>query len=206
MARGSGISFRVDSGWSRYKKATDVKRFHRKFQRHRKVALDLVAREIIREAIKRGSFDRNAALTEMIKGSNDPLVDTGKHLVRAFRTRFYGKDLFVGIPTTDPFYQQAKSVHEGVTMRVTDKMREMFILLWLASQGQIGPDQLTGRAAELYKRRPDGWLPLRESTQVIKIPARRFMSEAFGSPDVRAAAERLFTQAVNRTLTDMAGR
>lgn len=206
MAKGSGIGFRIDSGWDEFKRATDAKRFQRKFQRHRKAALDQVAREIIRHAIKHGSFERNAALTEMIKGSNEPLVDTGKKLVRAFRTRFYGKDLFVGIPTTDPIYPQAKAIHEGVTMRVTDKMREMFIMLWLASEGQIGPDQLTGRAAELYKRKSTGWLPLRESTQVIKIPARRFMIEAFGSSEVRTIAEQLFAKAVERTLEDMAGR
>lgn len=206
MARGNGIGLTLDSGWARFKRATDSKAFHRKFQRHRKVALDLVAREVIRQAIGRGSFERNAALTEMIKGSNTPLEDTGKQLARAFRTRFYGGELFVGIPTTDPFYKQAVSIHEGVTLRVTDKMRDMFIMLWLASNGELGADQLTGRAAELFKRQPNGWLPLRESTQVIKIPARRFMLEAFGSPEVRSIAVSLFTQAVDRTLAEMVAR
>lgn len=206
MARGNAISFKIDNGWQRFKNATDAKRFHRRFQRHRKIALDLVARTIIREAISRGSFERNAALTEMVKGSNSPLTDTGKQLVRAFRTRIYGEHLFVGIPSTDPFYLQARSVHDGVTLRVTDKMREMFIMLWLASNGELGADQLTGRAAELFKRQSSGWLPLRDSTQVIKIPARPFMAEAFGSPEVKLAAEHLFTQAVNRTLQEMARR
>lgn len=198
--------FRIDRGWERFKRSTDARLFQRKFQRHRKAALDLVSREIISQAIKLGSFERNAALTQMIKGSDSPLEDSGKQLVRAFRTRFYGNELFVGIPMTDPFYMQAKSVHDGVTLKVTDKMRQMFIMLWLASNNELGSDQLTGRAAELFERQPKGWLPLRDSTQVIKIPARPFMTEAFSSPEVRAVAERLFTQAVERTLAEMAGR
>ena len=199
------LSFKMDTGWKKYNNATDRKRFVRKFARHRKRALDQVARTIIKQAIDRGSFAPNAPLTKAIKGKSTPLDDTGNNLNEAFRTIMVrgGKELFVGIPTTHAFYKTAVRLHEGETLKVTKKMREMFVLLWLASNGEIGSDQLTGRAAELFKRKSDGWLPLRDSTTAIRIPARPFIAEAFGSDQTRQAALAMFTAAVDRTLVEL---
>lgn len=200
----SSFGFKMDSGWKRFSAAFDTPKFKRKFQRHRHIAFDAIARVIIKQAIERGSFARNAALTEMIKGGNTPLEDTGKKLSRALTTRLTRNEMFIGVPVGDEFYQTARTLHEGATIKVTPKMREMFILLWLASDGGIAPSSLTGRAAELFKRQSSGWLPLRESTKAIKIPARPFIDEAFNSAEARAMAELAFTNAVNRTIAEMA--
>ena len=199
------MGFQMDPGWEKYNNATDVKRFKRKFARHRKRALDEVARVIIAEALKAGSFERNASLTEAIKQGNKPLHDTGKELVGAFRTRLIRKDaLFVGIPQNHKFYFKARTIHEGAILKVTGKMRAMFVMLWLASKGDIPESQLTGRAAELFARKSTGWLPLRQSTTVIRIPARAFMDDAFSSEKTKREMLRRFTRAVDQTLAELA--
>jgi hypothetical protein len=190
--------------WDRFERAIDPKLFRSKFKSRKLSALDRVARVIVREAIAAGGFEKNADLTTMIKGSARPLRDSGKQLSRAIKTRRDGDKVFVGVPFNSPFYEKARAIHDGATLKVTPKMREMFILLWLASNGEISEDQLTGRAAELYQRKSSGWLPLKSSTRIIKIPARPFMDAAFGAESARAEMRSVMARAVNETLAEMA--
>lgn len=166
--------------------------------------MDRVARLIVREAIAAGGFEKNADLTTAIKNGSRPLRDTGKNLNRAISARRDGDRVFVGVPYNHTFYQKARAIHDGATLKVTPKMREMFILLWLASNGEISEDQLSGRAAELYQRKSTGWLPLKSSTRIIKIPARPFMDKAFGADSAKVEMRESFTRAVNETLAEMA--
>jgi hypothetical protein len=199
-----GLKLRTDAGWRKFERALNAQKFRQKLHAKKGKALDKVARVIVREAIAAGGFAKNAALTQAIKGGAVPLQDTGKQLVKAIRTRREGDKLFVGVPFNHAFYKKARAIHDGSIAKVTPKMREMFILLWLASNDEISSRQLTGRAAELFKRKKKGWLPLKSETRVIKIPARRFMAEAFGSDASRQAMEMIFTKAVNQTLAQLA--
>lgn len=194
----------TNKGWGRFERAIDPKRFRSKVKARKMSALDRVARVIVREALAAGGFEKNADLTTAIKGGGRPLRDTGKNLTRAIKTRRDGDKVFVGVPHNSPFYEKARAIHDGATLKVTPKMREMFILLWLASNGEISEDQLTGRAAELYKRKSTGWFPLKSSTRIIKIPARRFLDAAFGSDKAKAVMRDALVKAVNETLAENA--
>ena len=197
-------SFTMDKGWQKYNNATDVKRFKRKFARHRKKALDAIAKEIVKDVIDAGGFAPNAGLTTMIKGHAKPLVHTGKKLSDAITTRMINpKSVFVGIPKSSNFYPQAVAIHEGTLLKVTPAMRGMFMMLWLASIGKADPSDLSGRAKELWEQGGDNWSPLSPGTTGIKIPSRPFMEKAFLNPAARKFALMKFTQAVDNTIKEL---
>lgn len=204
--RRAPMTFQMTKGWERFNNATNVQRFKRKFQRHRKKALDAVAKEILKASIDAGGFAENKPLTVFIKGSNKPLESSGKVLTGAITTRTLGKnEIFVGIPKEDKFYKQAVAVHEGAVIPVSPKMRQMFFMLWMVSIGERDADELSGRAKELWEQRPEeGWLPLSPGTQAIKIQPRPFMMKAFFSSTAKRVALEKFTKAVDDTIRELA--
>lgn len=187
--------------------AVDPRRFQIALDRHipRATMLNahLVQREI-RQAIKSGMFHPNAALTIAIKRSSKPLVDTGHGLFQAVNIdKINNYRVFTGVLKTDAFYNVAVALHEGVQIKVSDKMRGLFYVLWRASQGSIQPSELTGRAAELWARKPGGWLPLAASTQAIVIPARPFLVKAFNDPELRDMVQRNWQAAVAASFREL---
>jgi len=145
----------------------------------------------IRDGINEGKFQKNAPLTEMIKGENKPLVGitsggAGGQLYQSITWKEVDKmSVFVGVLKTDSFFNIGRFIHEGGQIEVTSKMRAMFAYLWYASLGLISGSDLTGRAAELWKIRPGDWKPLKPSTKVLIIPSRPFVYEALNDPDFR---------------------
>lgn len=139
----------------------------------------LLAVRMIRQSIKKGNFEANAALTVDIKGSSKPLVDKGG-LFQSVTSKMQGdRSVFAGVLQTDELYNIAVALHDGASVTVTPKMRNMFKALWWASIGTIDPGELKGAAAELWERKPGGWLPLRENTVAILIPGRPFIEGVF---------------------------
>lgn len=165
----------------------------------------LVAEASIRDIIKGGGFEANAPLTSAIKRSSKPLVDKGdlfKAITSQPRNAF---EAFVGILMTDGLYDVALAVHDGVSIKVTDKMRNMFYVLWQASIGEIPASKLEGRAAELFARYKN-WRPLRESTSNIVIPARPFIRKAFQSRELRAKVKAHWELALTAAFRELASR
>lgn len=132
----------------------------------------------IRKAIQSGNYAPNAALTVDIKGSSKALVDSGNLFQAITATQQSPTVAFVGILRTDEAFNVGVAIHEGFTTKVTEKMRGLFFILWLASQGSVPSGELTGRAKELFARF-QGWKPLNEDTTEIRVPARRFIGDPF---------------------------
>lgn len=204
MAR---ASFKMDSGWRRYNAATLPANFRREFARRRKQALDRAAKELVISVYSsddawRSRFERSAALSSQLRGGASRGI-----IRRAIVTRnLSDTELFLGVPSTSQFYDEAVTVHEGATIKVTDKMRSMFAVLAQVSRGEMQPSELEGRAAELYQLSTGPWYPLSESTQAIKIPARPFMKPIFESPAGRERAKQIMIQAVDETFRALAAK
>ena len=201
----AGPTFRPDKGWEQFGNATNVQKFKRVFQRRRKRALDSVAQTIAQLAIDAGGFDANAPLTTQIKGGSTPLKDKGNLVRTAITTRNVSADsTFVGVLQSSPKFAQYMAVHNGATLKVTDKMRSMFQALAQVSSGEMQSSQLTGRARELYERSSGPWYPLATSTTAINIKARPFMERAFGSSQAKHAAVEKMLAAVDQTFRELA--
>lgn len=138
----------------------------------------LLVLKAIRRKIQSGGFTANAALTQAIKGSGKPVVDHGELFKSITMHRPKPMVAVIGILKTDSIYNIAKAIHDGVQINVTPRMRGLFFLLWLASQGSISPGHLRGRARDLFDRYK-GWKPFDETTTTIRIPAREFIGDAF---------------------------
>lgn len=161
------------------------------FQRAFAAGVQITARVIVREIrqnIKRGNYaghrTPNAPLTRAIKRSSLPLADRGQ-LFKAITLKVTSwSTVEIGIAKESDRANIAQIVHEGVEIPVTPKMRRMFQALAEASDGGRSPSSLTGRAAELWARMSGGWKALKDSTEVIKIPARPFIREVIEHPAI----------------------
>jgi len=200
------IDFKLDKGWKRMAKAVDKKKFQARVRQH--VALETRRNgqrgaKAIRQSIKRGDFAANAALTKAIKGSSKPLVDNSD-LFKAVTFKVGSWDeAFVGVLRTDDSFNIAEMLHEGGEIKVTAKMRGLFYVLWLVSQG-ADPSILSGRARELWERMPRDWKPLKASTTVIRIPKRPFITNIFNDPAFIKVVHEGWEKAVKRAFRDAA--
>jgi len=157
----------------------------------------------IRKGLQRGRFRRNAPLTVAIKGHGKPLNETGAQLFPAISTDVKSwKKALVGVFATSGVYNIALTIHDGATIAVTQKMRGLFFLLWQASIGGIDPGELTGRAAELWRKMPGGWKPLRKNTTHIKIPPRPFVKRVFNDKRVQQRVKNVWAKAVKAAIKE----
>jgi hypothetical protein len=193
--------------WKAFGKALDPKTFDRAVRRHVRRATALNGKVLlrgIRKTIQSGNFESNKPLTVAIKGSSKPLVDYGHHLFQALTSKVVDDfTAFAGVLQKDDFYNIARFLHDGGALPVTDKMRGLFYVLWLASRNAIDPGELTGRAAELWDRMPGGWFPLDENTQAIMIAGRPFIEKAIEDPEFRKLAKRNWEAALNAAFRDL---
>lgn len=191
--------------------ATNSRRFQAVLSKHmrRATAMNgMVAVRRQREVIRgTESIAANAALTIHIKGSSKPLVDHGD-LFKAITFEVVDDyRVFVGVlRTNEEAFNLAVALHEGAAIQVTPAMRGMFFFLWKASIGDIPGEALTGRAAELYQRRPGGWLPLKASTAVITIPPRPWATVAFNDPNFQQQIKSNWERAAVAAFNEMAGK
>lgn len=178
------IKFRKDKRWKAFEQALDSRRFlaaaksRVKRATHENAERAVVA---VDSAVRRKRFAANAALTVFAKGSSVPLrAERGISASLEVKDTAWNK-AWVGVPRGSPDFVAASAVHEGATLKVTDKVRAMFWALFLASQGRLDPAQLSGRARELWEAKPGGWFPLKDSTTQIVVPPRPFIEEAFST-------------------------
>lgn len=159
-----------------------------------------IAAAAARKVLQGGVTPKNAALTQAIKGSDKPLVDSAELFGAISSEVVNDYEVFVGVARNAAGYNIALITHDGVTIQVTDKMRGMFYYLWQASIGAMDPSKLTGRAAELFERYQD-WKPLKDSTTAIVIPPRRWTEQVFNDPELKARIERNWNDAIQRMFT-----
>lgn len=200
--------FKMDSGWRDYAKAIDEKKFLPILKKHverETYRAALMMQKRVRASIRGGKYTPNAALTTMIKGKGKkPLVDGGDLFQAIAVVKKSWSTFFVGVVRTHDQYNIAVAIHDGRKVAVTDKMRKLFWVLWLASTGSIDPSSLSGRAAELWERAPGGWKPLRPSTTHIVIPPRRFIMRVFERKAAKALIEKRWRNAIKRAIKEAA--
>lgn len=198
-----------DANWKKFQSALSSSNYTAKAKSIMRTATGQNALYIQGEARKRISpkrmYEKNAALTLEIKGSKTaPLVDTARRIWQAISIDVQDWNrAFVGVKMSDGSYDLAKALHDGVSIKVTAKMRSMFFYLWLKSLGR--DVTLTGRAAALWKRWPGDWKPLRDSTQAIVIPERRFLLGVIEDPVVLRNVRKVWAQAMEYVFKKLMG-
>ena len=225
------LVFKFKGQWTPFRKAIDPARFGPRLERYvghaTKLNAYLVARRI-RKAIKDRIPPGNADLTAAIKRSTKPLVDRGD-LWKAvtiqvvdWKTGFAGLLRTARTSTGEELVNLGVILHEGTSIRVTDRMRRMFRALARATNptppkhvktragrrlyrgmasDAAANKYLRGRARELYDRNPDvRWKPLAASTTVIRIPGRPFLRDALEDQGLRAEILKNWSDAVARAL------
>jgi hypothetical protein len=195
-------------GLKRWRQALDASGFDRESRRNIRTATALngkIAEALVRKTLQsKTSLTKNAPLTREIKGANKPGVDSGL-LFQSITSRVHDDfTVFVGVLRTSGEYNVAVIVHEGAEEKVTPEMRGMFFALWRASMGELDSGKLTGRAAELWARKPGGWLPLKDDTQVIINPGRPFFRIAFANTQMIKKARDNWKQALEATFAKRA--
>jgi len=200
--------FKMDAGWRKWEHAITPRVFTAKLNHNMRRATALngkLAEATIRNTIKAGMSPANAALTIMIKSSSKPLVDQPGGLFQAITSQVMDHTtVFAGVLSTNGEYDIALALHEGATINVTPRMRGMFFWLWQASEGKLPPNELEGRAAQLWERSPGGWAPLKDSTTHIIIPPRPFIQRAFANRDMRLKAKENWQKALQATMRELA--
>lgn len=198
---------RLTGDWNKLEHALKPGTMNKAIKRRMRIATRLngaLAVRMIRQTIRGGGFQSNAALTTFIKSSSKPLVDKGD-LFQAVTSRVIDDTtIFVGILKTSEEFNIAMALHEGATIRVTDAMRGMFFALWKASEGELPPGELGGRARALWERQEGGWLPLKSSTTRIITPGRPFMRQAFKQNRLKQQAKKNWQQALQQAMRDLA--
>lgn len=159
----------------------------------------------MRQTIQSGkSLQRNAALTQAIKGDNKPLVDQGALFQQITSKVVDDFTVLAGVLRTSGAYNVGLIVHEGATIKVTPKMRGLFFVLWKASEGMLDPGQLEGRAKELFEQMSEGWLPLNANTEVIVIPPRPWIRIAFNNTQMIKQVRDNWKQAMEASFRERA--
>jgi len=195
------MAFKKDAGWGKLERTWNGKLFQKRIRMAMRKATKVVgklAEKEMRETIRDGKMEANADLTTSIKKSTKPLVDKG-YLFKAITSQ-YQRDysVFVGVLRSSGVYDIAMTLHEGAEIAVTSKMRGLFFILWLASEGSVDPTDLEGRAAELWSRMPGGWLPLGDGTTHIIIPSRPFAKMTFEKASLQVRAQKIWTDALSK--------
>jgi len=170
----------------------------------------LYVRGRIRKRIQSGTaYGANSKLTIMIKHSSKPLVGRGADLFNSIATKTIDwRSAFVGVlrgtmVDGKDMVNIAEVVHEGLSIRVTDKMHGMFQALYKVGQGEMSATELHAQAAEMAKALGDeikNIRPLKRSTKVIIIPTRQFIAEVFKDPTVIKHCQAIWKKAAAATL------
>lgn len=195
--------FTFDTGFDRLKSILSPGKFRKRLNLNIGKAIQLNAKLVekaMRGEIQNGLPPKQSALQAWIKGSSKPGVDNADLFKAITSTKVRPMVYFVGVLRTEGSYNVAEIVHHGATIEVTPAMRGMFFMMWLVDTGRMEESKLTGRAAELYRRRKGEWLPLRESTTRIVIPARRFVTRTMADPALKRKITHNFKRAAEMAL------
>lgn len=165
----------------------------------------LVLQKGVRKEIKRGVPPTNAALTAKLKGGKKPIVGTsGADLFNSITHSVKDwNEAIVGVLRMSGVTNVALVVHEGATIKVTQKMRNLFQILANVTNGITPESKLTGRALELWEMgngKKTKWKPLKKSTIAIRIPSRPYMRYAVKDQKTQVTVVLKWEQAIKKTL------
>lgn len=170
--------------------------------------LALFVKKEIRRRISAKMYSPNATLTVIMKNSSMALVD-GSELYNSIveqiispTSAFVGVNRKVRTKSGEPLADIAQMLHEGFTIKVTQRMRNMFIVLAQATAHTRSPSTLTGRAKELFDLiKGRGKIhPLKATTNQIVIPARPFLKVVFEDPAVLKKCKQVWENAIDASL------
>lgn len=196
-------AFRAALGSSR------VNRVIQKNMRRRTQEIGLRAQKAVRYDIRSGEIlPPLAGLTLSIKSpKTKPLVDRGD-LWQAVTSKVIDwSTVFVGVLQSNGVYNIAKALHDGVSITVTQRMRNLFFLLWLTSFGKRDPALLADRAAEIWarvSRTKQLILPIADTTSTIVIPSRPFIRRTFEQEGMAVMARQLWEQGLQDAMNELA--
>jgi len=208
----ASVSIQLDGNWRVLINGLSPKTLMIGMQKHIKKGTTknaIAIRRQIRQEIKTGVPPRNAELTRAIKGGNKPIVGTaGADMFNAITYSVPAWNIaFIGLLRTDKNYNVGKAVHNGVTIKVTKKMRAMFWYLWQASNGNIPISKLSGRAKAIWEMsKTKKFYPLKASTKAIVIPKRPFIRYAMQDPSLKKIAEANWLKSIGDGFKELAER
>jgi hypothetical protein len=159
---------------------------------------------LIRQEITNGKFESNKPLTIALKGVDEPLKgdSAGAPLFKAITSKVVNDyAVFIGVLQTSGVYNIAVTIHDGRSIKVTEKMKNLFNILWLKENNPS--IDLTGRAAELWEKMPGGWKPLKASTTVIVIPPRPFIKNVWDKGELQDIAKKFWDGALAAAFKEM---
>lgn len=209
-------SITLGKGWRVFQKALDPKIQQPILEKHvgrATRANAIVARKRVRQHIRKGAPTREgfvgvAPLTALIKGGDKPIVGTpGADLFNSIAYEVQDwKIAIVGVARTEGGHNIGKIVHDGLVLKVTPKMRGLFWLLWLVSQGRVDAGRLRGRAFELYHltKGAKGIKPISKAKTAIVIPSRPFIKDVVEDEETKKILRENWRNAVKATLAEQA--
>jgi len=201
---------RLTGEWRRLRALLNPGKFRRRLEREVGKATTknvLLLRRAIREAIRSNIAPRKVALSKALaRGGSKSLVGRTAALWRSVTyLRLSWNRAFAGVlrrgknERGDPLYNIALTLHEGASIKVTDRMRGLFAaLFWARMKGD--PSILKSRRArELWRAAPGfEWRRLSPSTRMIRIAGRPFVKIALRDRGLRVQAENNWNDAVDR--------
>lgn len=159
----------------------------------------------LKTTVRRGMTPANAPLTRTIKRRGRPLTMTGRMRRSIKIKRIRNNIWFIGLLESDigkEALRIAIGIHDGMEIRVTRRMRNMFSRLFDVTEGRKTPDMLTGRARILYEMAPGAsWVPLAASTTHIIIPGRPWVMETFKDRALVDGVCKILQEALGRALS-----
>jgi hypothetical protein len=183
--KGESLKIQFSGDYKDFKKFIDKKKGFPKELEHFvkkatiKNSLIMVAR--IRQGMRGRKFEKNAKVTNLIKGNKSPTIDES-HLHNAIAREMI--DSFtakVGV-LDGQMARIAKVIHEGATLKITPKMRAA-IFGQLRERGNLGKLD-----------------PNHKSDGFMRIKPRPFLSTVFESPTVRKELNQNWQDAVEAAL------
>lgn len=209
------IKWKTDKNWKRLQTMVEAGTLNSATEKFFKQAIVLnghVAARWMRNTIKSGNFEPNAALTVALKGENKPLIgiESGAQLFGAVTAeRVSPTVVFVGVLRTNSFHNIAYMIHEGGPegregqgIDVTDEMRGLFLVLSKMSQGQT-PRYVSPRAQFLFRHMRGRFYPLHASTTKIHIPPRQFVNQTVADPALWKVIRSNYVAALKMALKEM---
>lgn len=210
------IQLKLDAGWQKMASAMDPKRFKANMDANMNKATQfngLLILQAIRQRVKARKYAKNAALTILIKKSSVPLIDDADLWGAVTTKNINAYTLFVGVlrttmgPDGKPLTSLVEFLHEGGSIQVTDKMRNMFILLSEVGQGKRDIATLEGRTAEIAKAlgsRISQIKPLKAGTTAIVVPPRPFIGDVINDPSIKQKCTNNWIKAAKAAVHDQA--
>ena len=162
---GDLFTLKTFGDWNRLGNILSVPNFTPILEKNIRVANKRIAleyRKKVRADVKSKKYARNARMTiEMKKGKATPLIDQNDMMasINIFEIDPYNVEVGIhrNVPRKDgkgKMWNLAVILHDGTTIKVTEKMRRYFEFQ--------------------HRRGVPGWRPLSPSTSVIRIPPRPF--------------------------------